>query len=106
MRKISLNGIWQMCGAGYECEGTVPGSVYSFLLDKGLMEDPFYGMNELDALKLLDNEFTFTKTFDFTPTGDTVLLHCDGLDTLCDIYILTGSILHIPTICIGLMNLM
>lgn len=87
MRKISLNGIWQMCGAGYECEGTVPGSVYSFLLDKGLMEDPFYGMNELDALKLLDNEFTFTKTFDFTPTGDTVLLHCDGLDTLCDIYI-------------------
>lgn len=87
MQKISLNGIWKMQGAGYECEGTVPGSVYSFLLDKGLMEDPFYGMNELDALKLLDNEFTFTKTFDFTPTGDRVLLHCDGLDTLCDLYV-------------------
>ena len=87
MKKINLNGIWKMQGAGYECEGTVPGSVYSFLLDKGLMEDPFYGMNELDALKLLDNEFTFTKTFDFTPTGDKVLLHCDGLDTLCDIYV-------------------
>lgn len=76
-----------MQGAGYECEGAVPGSVYSFLLDKGMMEDPFYGMNELDALKLLDNEFTFTKTFNFTPTGDSVLLHCDGLDTLCDLYI-------------------
>ena len=87
MKKISLNGIWQMEGAGFACEGTVPGSVYSFLLDKGLMEDPFYGMNELDALKLLDNEFTFSKTFDFTPTEDTVLLHCDGLDTLCDIYV-------------------
>lgn len=87
MKKISLNGIWQMRGAGYECEGTVPGSVYSFLLEKGLMEDPFYGMNELEALKLLDNEFTFTKTFDFAPTGDTVLLRCEGLDTLCDLYI-------------------
>ena len=87
MKKISLNGIWNMQGAGYTCEGVVPGSVYSFLLDKGLIEDPFYGMNELDALKLLDNEFTFTKTFDFTPTGDSVLLHCDGLDTLCDLYV-------------------
>lgn len=87
MKRISLNGIWQMQGAGFECEGTVPGSVYSFLLDKGLMEDPFYGMNELDALKLLDNEFTFSKTFDFVPTGAPVLLHCDGLDTLCDIYV-------------------
>ena len=87
MKKINLNGTWKMQGVGYECEGTVPGSVYSFLLNKGLMEDPFYGMNELDAFKLLDNEFTFSKTFDFTPTGDQVLLHCDGLDTLCDIYV-------------------
>ncbi len=87
MKRISLNGIWQMRGAGMECEGTVPGSVYSFLLSNQLMEDPFYGMNELDALKLMDNTFTFTKNFDFAPTGDPVLLHCDGLDTLCDIYI-------------------
>ncbi len=87
MKTISLNGIWKMQGAGYECEGTVPGSVYSFLLDKGLMEDPFYGMNELDAFKLMENDFTFVKTFDFMPTGDQVLLHCDGLDTLCDIYV-------------------
>ena len=87
MLKISLNGIWNMQGAGYACEGTVPGSVYSFLLDKGLIEDPFYGMNELDAYKLLENEFTFTKQFDFTPTDAKVILHCDGLDTLCDLYI-------------------
>ena len=87
MTRLDLNGIWQMQGAGYECEGTIPGSVYSFLLDNNLMEDPFYRMNELEALKLMDNEFEFSKAFDFTPTGDRVLLHCDGLDTLCDIYI-------------------
>lgn len=87
MTRLSLNGIWQMTGAGFECEGTVPGSVYSFLLDNKLMEDPFYRQNELDALKLMDHEFTFSKTFDFTPVEDRVVLHCDGLDTLCDIYL-------------------
>lgn len=86
MKKVSLNGIWQMTGAGFDCAGAVPGSVYSILLENGLMEDPFYGMNELDAYKLLENEFTFTKSFDFTPTGDRVLLRCEGLDTLCDLY--------------------
>ena len=87
MTKLSLNGVWQMTGAGYECEGNIPGSVYSFLLEQNLMEDPFYRMNELEALKLMDNEFTFSRKFDFEPTGDRVLLHCDGLDTLCDIYV-------------------
>ena len=87
MKKISLNGIWKMTGAGFECEGKIPGSVYSFLLDSKLMEDPFYRMNELEALNLMENEFEFSKTFLFTPTGDKVLLHCDGLDTLCDIYV-------------------
>ena len=87
MTKLDLNGTWRLTGAGYDCTGTIPGSVYSFLLDNNLMEDPFYRQNELEALKLMENEFTFTRTFDFTHTGDKVVLHCDGLDTLCDIYI-------------------
>ena len=87
MKKISLNGTWRMIGAGYDCEGQIPGSVYSFLLDKGLMEDPFFRQNELEALKLLENEFTFIKTFRWESTREKVVLHCDGLDTLCDIYI-------------------
>lgn len=87
MTRQSLNGIWQMTGAGFDCEGTIPGSVYSFLLDKGLMDDPYYRQNELDALKLVEHEFIFQKTFMFTETENKVLLHCNGLDTLCDIYI-------------------
>lgn len=87
MNKISLNGTWRLSGAGYDCIGTIPGSVYSFLLSNELMDDPFYRQNELEAVKLLENEFTFSRKFEFTHTGDKVLLHCDGLDTLCDIYI-------------------
>ncbi len=86
MKKFSLNGSWTLQGAGYKAEGTVPGSVYSFLLDAKLMEDPFYRDNELQALSLMDNEFTFSRKFDYH-SNNTVLLHCDGLDTLCDIYI-------------------
>ena len=87
MIKTELNGKWRMRGAGFDCEGNVPGSVYSFLLDNGLVEDPFYRENELEALRILENEFTFSRTFSFVPSGNKVLLHCDGLDTLCDIYL-------------------
>ena len=92
MQKISLNGTWQMTGAGYSCSGTIPGSVYSFLLDNHLMEDPFYRQNELEALKLMEHEFTFTRSFQYRAVADStgvspVFLHCDGLDTLCDIYL-------------------
>ena len=85
MKRIDLNGTWRLTGGGFDCRGTIPGSVYSFLLDAGLMEDPFYRNNELAALKLMEQDYTFSRTFDFTPTKDKVLLHCDGLDTLCTI---------------------
>ena len=93
MKKVSLNGTWRLIGAGYDCEGLISGSVYSFLLDNGLMEDPFYRQNELEAVKLLENEFVFSRSFTWEPTDDRVMLHCDGLDTLCDIYI-NGKILN------------
>ncbi|MBR3909118.1 MAG: glycoside hydrolase family 2 protein [Clostridia bacterium] len=94
MQKFSLNGTWQMQGAGFNCEGSVPGSVYSFLLDNKLMDDPFYRDNERDALKLMENDFDFSKKFVFTMPDSPVLLHCDGLDTLCDIYINGIKIAH------------
>ena len=87
MQKISLNGIWNMSGGGYACSGTIPGSVCSFLLDAGLMEDPYYRENELQTLALLENPFTFSRTFSFHPDGSKVLLRCEGLDTICTISI-------------------
>lgn len=87
MYQVDLNGTWRMIGAGYDCTGTVPGSVYSFLLDNKLIDDPYYRENEWEAEKIMDHDFQFIRTFSFTPTGDKVLLHCDGLDTLCDIYL-------------------
>ncbi len=87
MKKFILNGTWSMQGADYACEGTIPGSVYSFLMDNKLMDDPYYRDNEREALKLMENDFDFSRKFVFTKPEYPVLLHCDGLDTLCEIFI-------------------
>ena len=88
MRKQMLNGQWHMTGGGYSCSGTVPGSVYSFLLNDGQIPDPYYRTNELAALEILEHDFTFRRTFPYKKQeGVPVLLCCEGLDTLCDLYI-------------------
>ena len=63
MKKLSLNGIWQMEGGGFNCQSSVPGSVYSFLLNNNLITDPYFRDNELEALKILENDFTFSRRF-------------------------------------------
>jgi len=87
MKRIDLNGLWHMTGNGYDCAGTIPGSVYSFLLDAKLTEDPFYRDNELEYLKLMEHDYTFTRTFTAQAGENRVILCCDGLDTLCTIYV-------------------
>ena len=94
MKKFTLNGQWNLSGAGFNCDGTIPGSVYSFLLDNKLIDDPYYRDNERKALKLMENDFTFSKRFNFEKSNYPVLLHCDGLDTLCDIYINETQVAH------------
>ena len=100
MDKMTLNGDnWRLRIVGdsdvYGVNGkdvsaTIPGSVYGNLLQQGLMPDPFYGMNELDALKLMENTFCFQTAFSLTEAqlaGDFLLLRVDGIDTLADIYL-------------------
>ncbi len=96
MQEIVLNGIWEMKSqSGKQVLGKIPGSVYSFLLDAGEMEDPYYRENELDALKLLEEDYTFVRSFDVPKT----LMDCpnkklrfDGIDTIAEIF-LNGSFL-------------
>ena len=98
MVRCSLNGQWLMTnetdsswpgkdtGSGKKTAqgsvtGTVPGSVYSFLLEAGRMEDPYYRDRELDALKRMEDDYTFSRTF-LTGTGqDTDSASCCGTDS-------------------------
>ena len=69
-------------------DATVPGSVYQDLLDAGKMEDPYYRDNELAALKLMDDDYTYETVFvpeDEILKSDRAILRFHGLDTLADI---------------------
>ena len=94
MEKFNLNGQWNITSNTYNVVGEVPGSIYSALLANGKMEDPFYRGNEKNALEIMDEEFTFTKEFDYAKKSDSILLVCEGLDTLCDLYINGQFVAH------------
>ena len=105
MKKITLNGNhWRMeilgdadvYGVnGRELPVKIPGSVYGNLLEQGLMPDPYYGMNELKALRLMENDFRFRTIFTLVEeqfAGDFLILRFDGIDTLAKVY-LNGRLL-------------
>ena len=94
MKSISLNGTWRMTGNGFDCEGNIPGSLYSFLLDAGLMEDPYYRDNEFDALALTHHDYTFSRSFNFERGEDQYLLRFEGIDTIADVYLNGTHIAH------------
>ena len=78
------------CGDGHTVTGQIPGSVYSFLLDVGEMEDPYYRDNELKALPLMEEDYTFERRFDL-PEHIARCAHqvirFNGIDTLSDVYL-------------------
>ena len=93
MKHISLNGAWALTvpGTGFaSVPAAVPGSVYHDLLTAGLIPDPFYRDNEMAALKLMDNDFYYSRSFTVEEAllnCDAVVLRCEGLDTLAEVFV-------------------
>lgn len=100
MQLQDLGGSWQMRRTDENTwlPAQVPGSVYGDLLRCGRIEDPFFGRNEADALRLSDFDYEYRRTFSvFRET----LLACGqialcfgGLDTICDVFLNGVPILH------------
>ena len=91
MQKLSLGGAWvlDIPGSAFpRVPAQVPGSVYHDLLTAGEIPDPFYRDNENEALKLMENDFVYSRSFTVPASlleNDAVVLHCDGLDTLATV---------------------
>ena len=90
MLQQTLNGAWTLRqnGTAQITPASVPGSVYADLMAAGSMEDPFWRDNEMAALKLMENDFTYTRQFPVSKallSCTRVLLRCDGLDTLASV---------------------
>lgn len=91
MKRQSLNGTWTLSIPGStfpETAASVPGSVYHDLLTAGLIPDPFYRDNENEALKIMEYDFIYSRSFSASAEllqCDAVLLRCHGLDTLATV---------------------
>lgn len=96
LRKMKLNGIWKMSradggmiGEKKFLDAAVPGSLYQTMLENGEMKDPFYGENELEVLKLSEEDFCFETVFRAGKElmqEEKIFLVLDGIDTLADIF--------------------
>ncbi len=91
MEKLDLCGSWTLTdedGRRFSC--TVPGTVLSTLLEHGVIDDPFDGMNEEAACAQTRKTWTFERVFSVTEgqlcraCADLVL---EGLDTVAEIRI-------------------
>ncbi len=89
MNKISLNSGWKFTYEGNVIENvSIPFSMYSVMLDNGLMKDPFYRDNEYKATEMskkdCDAEIKFNIDAEAVSKERQYLI-MDGVDTACDI---------------------
>ena len=96
---LSLDGTWKMtssgkaadlaAGKGWEkaYDAQVPGSIYTALMDAGVIEDPYVGDNMKTANKYSEKSWYFCRTFTYEGKGERVELGFDGLCNVADIYL-------------------
>ncbi|GCF15957.1 beta-mannosidase [Haloarcula mannanilytica] len=87
MQVQSLTGQWRFRRSEEEPwnTGTVPGGIYTDLLENEAIPDPYDEDNELDIQWVGKSDWTYRRTFDVDQallSHDRIQLHCDGLDTV------------------------
>lgn len=90
--KLSLNGDWKFreSGSAEWLDATVPGCNYLDLLKLGKIVDPFVGTNEKDVYWVGLCDWEYEREFSIDSAileSDQVILQCDMLDTICDVFI-------------------
>lgn len=92
MKTLTLSGIWQFRQAGTEdwLPATVPGGVHTDLLALGKIPDPFVADNELKVMWVAETDWEYRRAFTVEEgllAEPNLVLVCDGLDTIADVYI-------------------
>jgi beta-mannosidase len=69
-----------------------PSEIHTELLKKEIISDPYIGFNEHKVQWIGEREWLYACIFDYERNGDSeenVLLEILGLDTLCDVYLVS-----------------
>lgn len=87
-----LNMHWEMAESGSDewLPATVPGSVHTDLLENGLIEDPFYRLNEHDIQWIDKTDWEYRTTFrvnDALLKKKKIELKFPGIDTYGEVYL-------------------
>lgn len=99
-KRMDLGGAWQFheAGATQWKAGHVPGCVQLDLIRLGELPDPFYRLNEVEAIKLEPKDWVYRRTFEVAATelqGAYAELVFEGLDTLADVYLNDELVGHV-----------
>ncbi|MCJ7839866.1 glycoside hydrolase family 2 protein [Lederbergia sp. NSJ-179] len=99
MQLLDLSGKWEMKRKDESewIEATVPGSVFKDLLDARKMADPFFRDNEYEAFELSKYDYEYKRSFVLNEESlqrDKAILRCEGLDTLCDVFVNGSCVLN------------
>ncbi|NVM34588.1 MAG: glycoside hydrolase family 2 protein [Candidatus Lokiarchaeota archaeon] len=89
---VSLDGKWQLINNDKSIHITayVPGSVFETLIEHKIIDDPFYGLNELDAKWVFESDWQYEIQFDVKPNFlkyKQIKLRFNGLDTFAHVYL-------------------
>lgn len=88
----TLNSEWKFRQKGMMewHKATVPGTVHTDLMANGIIDDPYFGMNERDMQWIDKEDWDYETVFDLDgdiADKDNIELIFDGLDTYCDVYL-------------------
>ncbi|MBL7006844.1 MAG: hypothetical protein ISR78_07185 [Spirochaetia bacterium] len=91
MKIVDLAGSWRLLQREKDIDVpiTIPGDIYSALLEAGIIDDPYYSTNELDQLWIGRCSWELTCTFSLTDSelSDYLYVHADSIDTIASLYI-------------------
>ena len=97
---IALNENWQFRKKGDQnwFNATVPGTVHTDLLKNGIIEDPYYQLNEHDQQWIDKTDWEYKTTFvadEQLMDKSAIVIQFEGLDTYAEVYLNEKHILSV-----------
>ncbi len=102
--EISENWSFREVGDSNWLNATVPGYVHTDLIDNGIIDDPYYRLNEHDVQWVDKKDWEYRTSFKVSEhilKYDVVELNFNGLDTYADVYLNDKLILNADNMFIG-----